>query len=408
MRFLLRIIIFVILIFIVEFYFSRKTISSIKSVFIGTTHLNIKRFTTAFFIFINLYPVFLIIDWSYASITNTNVWVPQNFFFDYFIIYPFWLFILISVQSGLFYLLIDFLRIILFPFYRKYKHAIQTFQHKLTLIIFSIFIVYVPVRIIYDHNIIDVRTVIYHKKDLPQSLNNFKIVFVSDMQADRYTGPRRLNKLVSDINTENPDLVLMGGDMITSTPDYIDEAARYAGKIKSKYGVYSCVGDHDNWAYHNNYAKSLNEVTTALKKYNVLMLNDTNMVLKVHTNKIKITFTTNTYMGRNSGNLLDSLTTDSVKYDLKILLTHQPRNNVIKRGVEENYDLILAGHTHGGQVTFLFPMINLTPTLLETKFVRGNFIFGNTLLIVTRGLGMSLVPLRYNSTPEVTVINIVK
>ena len=69
-----------------------------------------------------------------------------------------------------------------------------------------------------------------------------------------------------------------------------------------------------------------------------------------------------------------------------------------------NYDLFLAGHTHGGQITILFPFVNLTPTLLETKYVKGDFTFDDMNIVVTRGLGMSLAPVRYNSTPEVTLI----
>jgi predicted MPP superfamily phosphohydrolase len=66
-----------------------------------------------------------------------------------------------------------------------------------------------------------------------------------------------LMRYVDKINESNPDLVLIAGDVITSTPDYIETAAKYIGKIKSKYGTYSCVGDHDNWAYRKDYIKSL-------------------------------------------------------------------------------------------------------------------------------------------------------
>ena len=68
---------------------------------------------------------------------------------------------------------------------------------------------------------------------------------------------------------------------------------------------------------------------------------------------------------------------------------------------------------HGGQITFVFPFIQLTPTMFETKYTRGDFWFVNPdkavssmLLVVTRGLGMSLAPIRYNSTPEVTLITL--
>jgi predicted MPP superfamily phosphohydrolase len=103
---------------------------------------------------------------------------------------------------------------------------------------------------------------------------------------------------------------------------------------------------------------------------------------------------------------LDKILTEK-KEDLNILLFHQPEGGIPEKAAQNNYDLMLAGHTHGGQITFLFPFMNLSPTLIETKFVRGNFYIGKMLLVVTRGLGMSLVPIRLNSTPEITVVTIV-
>ena len=78
----------------------------------------------------------------------------------------------------------------------------------------------------------------------------------------------------------------------------------------------------------------------------------------------------------------------------------------MKSAFMHKYDLFLAGHTHGGQITFLFPFLNLTPTMFETKYIRGKYEMGKMLIIITRGLGMSLVPMRYNSTPEITIINV--
>ena len=72
------------------------------------------------------------------------------------------------------------------------------------------------------------------------------------------------------------------------------------------------------------------------------------------------------------------------------------------------YDMYLAGHTHGGQITIFLPFFNLSPTLIETKYVKGDFNFNNMFVYVTRGLGMSIAPLRYNSTPEITLITLSK
>ena len=86
------------------------------------------------------------------------------------------------------------------------------------------------------------------------------------LQADRYTNDTRLERFISKVNSTNPDLVLIAGDMITSTPNYINISAKYVGKFKSKYGIYSCIGDHDNWAYWQDNGRSVREITEALQK----------------------------------------------------------------------------------------------------------------------------------------------
>jgi predicted MPP superfamily phosphohydrolase len=125
--------------------------------------------------------------------------------------------------------------------------------------------------------------------------------------------------------------------------------------------------------------------------------------LQVGNSVMLLTFVTNTYVNRLLGDAVDSLLNSS-GYDLKILIVHQPGNSLIEKAKNYGYNLFLAGHTHGGQVTFLFPFIQISPTMFETKYMRGDFYFNDMLMVINRGLGMSLVPLRYNSTPEVTVI----
>ena len=137
------------------------------------------------------------------------------------------------------------------------------------------------------------------------------------------------------------------------------------------------------------------------------MFDDKDTTLNISGSSLGITFATETYSDRVDDGDRDSLI-DNLNADLKILLVHQPRNSLINAAAQKKYDLFLAGHTHGGQVSFLFPFINLSVTLFETRYVRGNFWFGNMLMIVTRGLGMSIEPIRYNSQPEITVINLKK
>jgi len=401
----MRVIIAVVLLFLLEYYFVKKLKAVFKNLFSRFSTKNQKIFIYVFLVVLNLYPVLLIVNSIYAAITKQSPWFPDSNWLDYLLIYPFWFLFILVLQLVVYYLVLDLIKLIVFPLYKKNKEKFSKFESIIFLILLLFFVVYIPARIIYDYNSVEVNHISFYKKNLPEELNNFKIAFISDIQADRYTDDKRLKNFVDKVNDEKPDLILIAGDVITSTPDYINKAAEYIGLLKAEYGVYSCIGDHDNWAYRQDTKRSVREITAELKKYNVSMINDNTIIIPVNNSDIGITFVTNTYVESISKGILNNLTQSNTG-DLKIFLTHQPRNETIKAAEKNNYDLYLAGHTHGGQITLLFPFIQLTPTLIETTFIKGVRHYGNMLAIVTRGLGMSLAPVRYNSTPEIVIITL--
>lgn len=405
MSFIAWILIAIVLLFVIEFYSIRKIRSSLRILFPNFQLSKHKKIFIGLILYINFYMIIVIAAYLYTFITSGDRPVPpESYWFDYLILFPFWLSMLIFVQCGLLYLLLDLIKLVLLPLYKKYKPQSLPLQTKIILAIAAVFIVYIPIRVVYDFNTVSLRVVEFKKKNLPEDLQGFKIAFISDIQADRYTNDKRLERYISKVNSTNPDLVLIAGDMITSTPNYINTSAKYLGMLKSKQGVYSCVGDHDNWAYWGDNGRSVKEITEALKKNNVQMTDNEKKIISIGRSEILINFITNTYVERIQEAALDSLAKLDKDYQLKIFLTHQPREKFINAAIQNNYDLLLNGHTHGGQVTFFFPFRNLSATLIETKYVRGDFWFGDMLMIVTRGLGMSLLPLRYNSTPEITLI----
>ena len=401
MSFALRIILAFLIIFLVEFYFMRKIINGIHSFVPDANSKIIKRTIRIIIAYVNIYPLYLIIAWFLSS--QTRIDLPDTILFHYFIVYPFWGGILIIIQSILILLIVDLIRILLFPFLKKYRGKINTYSRRFTFILVSFFILYVPGRIIYDYHKVSIRIKEFNIANLHPDLQGLKIAFISDLQADRYTDRTRLENYIEKVNSTNPDLVLIAGDIITSTPDYINLAAEMIGNIKTKHGVYSCVGDHDHWSYREDTQKSVREMTNALAKYKIKMVDNDKIDLRIGNSVTRLTFITNTYTNRLTGDPLDTLLANS-GYDLKILIVHQPGDSLIKKAESYNYNLFLAGHTHGGQVTFLFPYLKISPTMFETQYMRGDFYFDNMLMIITRGLGMSLVPFRYNSTPEITVI----
>jgi predicted MPP superfamily phosphohydrolase len=400
---LLRVLIGVVILFLLEYYFTRKVNRVFKTLFPNYPVKKKKIIIYSFLVLLNLYPVILIFNAIYAAITKQSVAFPQNIFADYLLLYPFWILIILILQVSALFFFIDLLKLIFYPIYKKHKEKLYPIQVKIFLTLTVFFLVYIPARIIYDFNSVVVREVEYKKLDLPTELDGFKIAFITDVQADRYTDEKRLKRYVDKINDAEPDLVLIAGDIITSTPNYIDLAAKQIGKIKSTHGTYSCVGDHDNWAYRQDYIRSLREVDSALSNNNVSMLDNQLHYIEVDSSRIGIAFITHNYVTEISETTLRNVVSSN-KADFKIFLTHQPQDFLIDSAVKNNYDLFLAGHTHGGQITLLFPFIQLTPTLVETRFIKGDFYFGNTLAVICGGLGMSLAPVRYNSTPEIVML----
>ncbi len=402
---ILRLLIGITLLLAVELYFIKKTNLSVRTLFQKFYQNKYPLIRRIFLIWLNLYPIVLIIIYIYFAISGEYVSSPDNKLIDYLLIYPFWSCFILMTQVGIYFLIIDFLKLLLLPYYRKHRDKLLRFQSVVVLVMVVFFMIYIPARVIYDYNAVSVRTVEFNKETLPDALNNFKIAFISDIQADHYTDEGRLGNFISMINELEPDLVLIAGDLITTGPKYIGLSAKEVGKLKAKYGVYSCVGDHDNWAYRNDYKKSITEVKSSLMINNVEMIDNGKRMITVDGAEIGITFITNTYVSTVDSVILDTLSSSCNGY-LKIFLTHQPRPYLIEAAQKNHFDLYLCGHTHGGQLSLLFPFIQLTPTLIETKYIQGNFWKGDMLMVVTRGLGMSLAPLRYNSTPEITLITL--
>jgi len=405
MPWIIKLILFVSLMLLAEFYFFRKVFHSIKLLFPNSPILKFKILRIAVLLIINFVPIAYLFTWILELLGGPEIDLPEkSIFFDTTFYYPFWVFIIIVLQSVVLFLLVDLFQLILLPFKKIDKLKLKRVSAKIIIGIAVIITIYAPIRIWYDMTQVSVRITTYESGAVTKDLNNLRIGLISDIQADWYNSNKRILNYINHLNQTNPDIVFITGDLITHDKVSIPVAAKLVGKIKSKYGVYACVGDHDNWAYNRDIMKSRREVIKHLSQFGVQMIDNNNLIMKIGNSTIGITFITDTYSDRINDKELNFLTSNLDSVGLKILVTHQPNGRMKKAAVKEKYNIMVAGHTHGGQITILFPFINLTPTLLETRYVKGDFWFNNLLMVVNRGLGMSLAPIRYNSTPEVTLI----
>ncbi len=404
---LLRAFIFLSTIFIIQFYFAKRLRNSLIELkyFGNKKRLNFAIITPI--LFFDIFPVFT----TFVSVYNvinpkTDFEIPKTFFIDYIFRLPSWFAIIIVVQVVLLFVPIDVIFYVLKKIKISLYNRLKVILSKFFIYTCIFFLAYVPLRSYYEYKKIEVTKKIYNLNSSRKDLQNFKIAFISDIQLDRFTNVERVNKYIKTVNELNPDIILAGGDFISSDSNYIPIVANLAGNLKSKYGVYSCIGDHDFAAYKKQYWRSLTAVKEALKNNDVMMIDNGNLNLFVNESVVKITFLSSTYIKPYNETIFDSLAQSNLDADLKILVTHQPDEQIALKAKDYGYNLYLCGHTHGGQINFLFPFLNITPVRFETKFISGEFWFDNLLMIVNRGLGMSTIPIRYHSVPEVTLIEI--
>lgn len=225
-----------------------------------------------------------------------------------------------------------------------------------------------------------------------QNLRGLKIVLLSDLHLAPGHG-KKLQKIVAAVNQEHPDIILLGGDYVKghkrSTSMNAAQIAAGLGALKARYGVYAVLGNHDGW--HGG-----PKIETEFTKQNIRVLKNENVKLSINERNIFLAGVEDFYTG--TPDLTEALKGISGPV---LLLSHSPD---IFPDVPPVVDLTLAGHTHGGQVKMPFWGAILTSSIYGTKYAEGFITDGGKKMIVTKGIGTSLLPLRFNCRPEIAVI----
>ena len=248
---------------------------------------------------------------------------------------------------------------------------------------------------------------------LNKDLDGLKIVQLSDMHlAGFYHHRNLLQKVMEEVNSYKPDLILNTGDFVSYGWREFDRNDTILSKPESRYGNFAVMGNHDFGTYHPFF-------TEADKANNVLILNQlikssgykvlNDEFTTVNVRGAKIALIGIITMGRHPditygdlGKAISGL--DSV--DLKILLSHDP--NFWEKAVtgKTDIDLTLSGHTHGMQMGILTKKFKWSPSKYFYPHWSGHFIEGDQHQYVNRGLGVLAIPFRIWMPPEITVITL--
>jgi uncharacterized protein len=329
---------------------------------------------------------------------------PGGAVYDYLVAYPFWLLLVWSVQCSLFIVPIDLVHLGLRRLGVARDGVWQRRKAILILGIAGLFLVYVPLGLRAGARL-EVRTHVYTSASVPPALDGYRIAHIADLQADRHTGPDQLRRYVAAVQGARPDLILIAGDLISRGPDYIELAARHAGELQAPDGVFSSVGDHDNFAY-GDHERSVREVTEALARHGVQMLDNQVRTIDVDGAALAVILASNNYINELEPEITAALLAEARGADLQVLVTHQTSPALVAAARAGGVDLLLGGHTHGGQLRFWLPLVDLSAVRFETPYVSGAHPVGDMLVVVSNGLGVSVAPFRYRAPATVDLIEL--
>lgn len=271
---------------------------------------------------------------------------------------------------------------------------------RLLLMLFVVIFSYTGWKMYRDTTRVVVENISLPVEDLPEPLHGFKIAHISDIQGDEYTGRKEISGYIRKLNEQNPDLVIFTGDLISYGTDFIEMSAREFGKAEARHGVYAVVGDHDYWA-------GTGEVKQALNEAGVSLLEDENIRIPVDSSFfVVLTGVTEVYSQRSNPETVDSLSRNTRNAPLKVFASHQVNDYLIDSARKHDFDMMLAGHTHGGQIRVPFMGMDFSASERETEYVSGLYREESLPIHVNNGLGFTLGPIRYNAPPTVTVIKL--
>jgi len=245
---------------------------------------------------------------------------------------------------------------------------------------------------------------------LPEAFRGFKIAQLSDLHSSPLVDKEHLEHAVDLALAEKPDLVVLTGDFIGHTlrtyPDeihefdlqYLDNLVAALGRAKAPFGTYAVLGNHDFWSGPEVTQRICHDFET---RAGIPVLRNQNIVLKRGEATLHLVGIDDYWHTWDLKKALRRIPSTS----LKILLSHNPE---INRQLMPSHkiDLVLSGHTHGGQVSFPFIGTPFSPTQSE-KYLKGLVRDGDRQTYITRGVGHLVVPIRFNCPPEVTLITLV-
>lgn len=231
-------------------------------------------------------------------------------------------------------------------------------------------------------------------QDVPEAFNGFRIAFISDLHYKSLLTEKRLDKLVGTVSKLKPDIMLLGGDYHEGC-EYVPSLFSALGSIETPYQTIAVLGNND---YENCY----DDIAEEMKQNKICLLEHELDTITKGDSRIIIAGVRNPFDLAKNG---VSPTLKLSPQDFVILLVHTP--DYAEDVPITNTDLVLAGHTHGGQVTLFGLYAPVIPSRYGQRFKTGlKYNSAGIPIIITNGIGTSNKNIRMFAPSEIVIITL--
>jgi len=238
-------------------------------------------------------------------------------------------------------------------------------------------------------------TVEYHQiflRRLPRKFDGLRVVQLSDIHHSPFTSREQIKRAVETANSLQPDIIALTGDYVSKERAYAAPCAELMGKLRARHGVYAVLGNHDHWT-------DAALITDLFRAEGITMLVNQGMRFEKDGAAFWLAGVDDTMVGMED---LPLALAGAREDELKLVLAHNPI--ILRRAARAGVDLVLSGHTHGGQVS-LRPERSASGRP-RRRLLKGLASQGETQIYITRGLGTVVLPVRFGCPPEVSLLEL--
>lgn len=242
---------------------------------------------------------------------------------------------------------------------------------------------------------------LYH---LPLQLSGLTLAHISDLHIGTNLGTEALRNYIDRVNTLNPDIIVITGDIFDSRQSDISQCAPILGELRAHYGVFAVLGNHDFYA-------GATAVEEGLKRYTgITLLRNHHVILDINGYPLHLLgvddLAYDWARGLESHPIFSQLISTIPPEQPSILLSHRP--DLFVQASRSGIGLTLSGHTHGGQIAFprLWGKRNLNLACFITAFDRGLYEWEGVFLYVSCGLGVTGQRVRLFTPREIALITL--